>query len=67
MVVPFRQFGNDDEHNDSNMPGNAALESLSVFSNKTCENVESPNGNKIQACEDQVCFLGNILADAKSK
>lgn len=53
---------NDDEHNDSSMPGNAALESLSVCSDKTCENVESPNGNKIQACEDQVCFL-----DAKSK
>lgn len=49
----------DDEHNDSSTIAN--LENLNVCLVETGESVKSPNGNKIQACEDLVCFLDTEL------
>lgn len=51
-----------EKHNDNNMQGITALESLSGCFIETGENVESPNRNKVQACEGEVCFI-----DAQSK
>ena len=49
----------DDEHNDSSTIAN--LENLNVCLVETGESVKSPNGNKIQACEDLVYFLDTEL------
>lgn len=48
---------NDDKHNDRSMSAIGNLENLSDCLVETGESVKSPNGNKIQACEDLVCFL----------
>lgn len=52
----------DEKHIDSSMQGITALESSSGCFVETGENVESPNRNKVQACECEVCFI-----DAQSK
>ena len=49
----------DDEHNDSSTIAN--LENLNVCLVETGESVKSPNGNKIQACEDLIYFLDTEL------